>query len=147
MARVQHRCRSQPDYGPPSADDRGQFADGEPSNSQSQRRLVHVQLGHPARAGLHPGCVVDQGSPLRRAAERFQGSATTAARFPIAVLVSSRAVLPSAHASDICLSGVAALLTVVHMAGRLFRPAEERARLGIDSIGCWSCTSSGSSGW
>jgi len=43
-------------------------------------------------------------------------------------------VLPNAHASDIYLTGLGALLTVVYMAGLLFRPAKEHARLGIDSI-------------
>lgn len=52
----------------------------------------------------------------------------------LAVLVSGNSVLPNAHASDIYLTGLGALLTVVYMAGLLFRPAKEHARLGIDSI-------------
>ena len=65
----------------------------------------------------------------------------------LAVLVSGEAVLSNAHASDIYLTGLGALLTGVYMAGLLFRPAKERARLSLDSIVCWSCTSSASSSW
>ncbi len=43
-------------------------------------------------------------------------------------------VLPNAHASDIYLTGLDALLTIVYMAGLLFQPAKEHARPGIDSI-------------
>jgi cation:H+ antiporter len=67
--------------------------------------------------------------------------------FLLAILVSSEAVLSNAHASDIYLIGLGGQLTVVYMAGLLFRPAKERARLGIDNLRCWSCTSSGSSVW
>ncbi|MGI8816239.1 MAG: hypothetical protein ACR2G2_13445, partial [Pseudonocardia sp.] len=52
----------------------------------------------------------------------------------LAVLVSGKAVLPNAHASDIYLTGLGGLLTIVYMAGLLFRPAKQHARLGIDSI-------------
>jgi len=56
-------------------------------------------------------------------------------------------LLSNAHASDIYLTGLGGLLTFVHLAGLLFRPAKERARLGIDSTGCWPCTSAEWSGW
>lgn len=64
----------------------------------------------------------------------FGGNAFLPVLFLLAVLVSGRAVLPNAHASDIYLTGLGALLTVVYMTGLLFRPAREHARLGIDSI-------------
>ena len=51
----------------------------------------------------------------------------------LATVVSGRAVLPNAHASDIYLTGLGALLTVIYMAG-LFRPRHQHARLGVDSI-------------
>ena len=54
--------------------------------------------------------------------------------FLLAVLVSGKSVLPDAHASDIYLTGLGALLTVIYMAGLLFRPAKNHARMGIDSI-------------
>ena len=64
----------------------------------------------------------------------FGGNAFLPVLFLLAVLVSGKAVLPNAHAADIYLTGLGALLTVVYMAGLLFRPAKEHARLGIDSI-------------
>ena len=64
----------------------------------------------------------------------FGGNAFLPVLFLLAVLVSGKAVLPNAHASDIYLTGLGALLTVVYMAGLLFRPAKQHARLGIDSI-------------
>jgi len=54
--------------------------------------------------------------------------------FLLAVLVSGKAVLPNAHAADIYLTGLGALRTIVYMAGLIFRPAKEHARLGSDSI-------------
>ncbi|MGB9376673.1 MAG: sodium:calcium antiporter [Mycobacteriales bacterium] len=62
------------------------------------------------------------------------GNAFLPVLFLLAVLVSGKSVLSNAHASDIYLTGLGALLTVVYMAGLLFRPAKEHARLGIDSI-------------
>ena len=64
----------------------------------------------------------------------FGGNAFLPVLFLLAVLVSGKAVLPNAHAADIYLTGLAALLTIVYMAGLVFRPAKEHARLGIDSI-------------
>jgi cation:H+ antiporter len=64
----------------------------------------------------------------------FGGNAFLPVLFLLAVLVSGQAVLPNAHASDIYLTGLGALLTVIYMAGLLFRPTKEHARLGIDSI-------------
>jgi len=64
----------------------------------------------------------------------FGGNAFLPVLFLLAVLVSGKAVLPNAHASDIYLTGLGALLTIIYMAGLLFRPAKQHARLGIDSI-------------
>ncbi|MDO5734853.1 MAG: hypothetical protein Q4P15_00095 [Propionibacteriaceae bacterium] len=64
----------------------------------------------------------------------FGGNAFLPVLFLLAVVVSGKPVLPNAHASDIYLTGLGALLTVVYMAGLIFRPAKEHARLGIDSI-------------
>ncbi len=52
----------------------------------------------------------------------------------LAVLVSGKAVLPNAHTSDIYLTGLGALLTIVYMAGLIFRPTRQVCRMGIDSI-------------
>ncbi len=64
----------------------------------------------------------------------FGGNAFLPVLFLLAVLVSGKSVLPHAHASDIYLTGLGALLTVVYIAGLLFRPAKQHAGLGIDSI-------------
>jgi cation:H+ antiporter len=64
----------------------------------------------------------------------FGGNAFLPVLFLLAVLVSGRSVLPNAHASDIYLTGLGGLLTIIYMAGLLFRPAKEHARLGVDSI-------------
>lgn len=54
--------------------------------------------------------------------------------FLLATVISGKAILPHAHPSDLYLTALAALLTLIYMAGLLFRPAKEHARLGIDSI-------------
>jgi cation:H+ antiporter len=64
----------------------------------------------------------------------FGGNAFLPVLFLLAAVVSGKAVLPNAHASDIYLTGLGGLLTIVYMGGLLFRPAKEHARLGIDSI-------------
>lgn len=53
--------------------------------------------------------------------------------FLLATLLSGRAVLPGAQHSDIHLTAVAMLLTVVYATGLLFRPRRRIARLGLDS--------------
>jgi cation:H+ antiporter len=52
----------------------------------------------------------------------------------VATLLSGRAVLPHAHDTDIYLTAVGALLTMVYIAGLLFRPARRIAGMGIDSL-------------
>ncbi len=64
----------------------------------------------------------------------FGGNAFLPVLFLLAVLVSGKAVLPNAHPSDIYLTGLGALLTVVYMTGLVFRPSKQHARLGLDSI-------------
>ncbi len=54
--------------------------------------------------------------------------------FLLAALVSGNAVLPNAHASDIYLTGLGGLLTLVYVAGLNFRPSKNHFRMGIDSI-------------
>jgi cation:H+ antiporter len=64
----------------------------------------------------------------------FGGNAFLPVLFLLATLVSGKAVLPDAHASDLYLTGLGALLTLIYLGGLLFRPAKEHARMGIDSI-------------
>jgi len=64
----------------------------------------------------------------------FGGNAFLPVLFLPATLIAGRAVLPAAGRSDIYLTALGALLTIVYMAGLLFRPKRNHARLGADSI-------------
>jgi cation:H+ antiporter len=64
----------------------------------------------------------------------FGGNAFLPVLFLLATLVSGKAILPDAQASDLYLTALGALLTVVYMVGLLFRPSRQHARLGLDSI-------------
>lgn len=64
----------------------------------------------------------------------FGGNAFLPVLFVLVTLISGKSVLPRAVASDIYLTALGALLTVVYLAGLIFRPQRERARLGPDSI-------------
>ena len=63
----------------------------------------------------------------------FGGNAFLPVLFLLASLLSGQAVLPSAHASDIYLTGLGALLTAVYITGLIFRPRRQIARMGLDS--------------
>jgi cation:H+ antiporter len=64
----------------------------------------------------------------------FGGNAFLPVLFLLATVISGKALLPNAHNSDLYLTALGALLTIIYMAGLLFRPAKQHARLGIDSI-------------
>ncbi len=64
----------------------------------------------------------------------FGGNAFLPVLFVLATLLSGKAVLPQAHATDIYLTALGMLLTLVYGAGLLFRPRRRIARLGIDSL-------------
>ena len=64
----------------------------------------------------------------------FGGNAFLPVLFLLASLISGEAVLPQAQASDIYLTALAVLLTLVYMAGLVFRPGRRVARMGIDSL-------------
>jgi cation:H+ antiporter len=64
----------------------------------------------------------------------FGGNAFLPVLFLVASLITGRAVLPQAQASDIYLTAVGALLTLTYMAGLLFRPGRRIARMGVDSL-------------
>jgi cation:H+ antiporter len=64
----------------------------------------------------------------------FGGNAFLPVLFLFATLLSGSAVLPLAHHSDIYLTALAGLLTVVYMAGLIFRPQRQWLRMGLDSI-------------
>jgi cation:H+ antiporter len=64
----------------------------------------------------------------------FGGNAFLPVLFLVATLVSGQAVLPQAQGSDIYLTALAILLTVVYMWGLLFRPQRQWLRMGPDSL-------------
>jgi cation:H+ antiporter len=64
----------------------------------------------------------------------FGGNAFLPVLFLVATVLSGQAVLPRAHHSDIYLTALGALLTVVYMVGLVFRPQRQRLRMGVDSL-------------
>jgi len=63
----------------------------------------------------------------------FGGNAFLPVLFLLATLLSGSAVLPSAHHTDIYLTALAGLLTVVYMVGLIFRPQRQFLQMGVDS--------------
>jgi cation:H+ antiporter len=63
----------------------------------------------------------------------FGGNAFLPVLFLPAGLISGRAVLPQAHATDIYLTGLGALLTAVYVVGLIFRPRRQLWVMGADS--------------
>jgi cation:H+ antiporter len=64
----------------------------------------------------------------------FGGNAFLPVLFLLATLISGKAVLPRAQDTDIYLTAVAMVLTLVYAAGLLFRPRHRIARMGVDSL-------------
>jgi cation:H+ antiporter len=63
----------------------------------------------------------------------FGGNAFLPTLFLLASFLAGSAVLPSANRTDVYLTGLGALLTVVYMIGLIFRPRRLFGVLGIDS--------------
>ena len=64
----------------------------------------------------------------------FGGNAFLPVLFLFATLISGQAVLPHAQPTDIYLTGVGMLLTLVYAAGLLFRPSRRVLGMGADSL-------------
>ncbi len=64
----------------------------------------------------------------------FGGNAFLPMLFLLATVLSGQAVLPRAHDTDIYLTALGALLTIVYMVGLVFRPQRQWLRMGVDSI-------------
>ncbi|MBT2566230.1 sodium:calcium antiporter [Arthrobacter sp. ISL-85] len=77
---------------------------------------------------------VRQGDYKLAVSDIFGGNAFLPVLFLLAVLISGKAVLPQAQATDIYLTALAVLLTVVYLLGLLFRPQRRIARMGTDSL-------------
>ena len=63
----------------------------------------------------------------------FGGNAFLPTLFLLAGLLSGQAVVTQAQSTDIFLTGLGALLSLVYMFGIVFRPSKTIARVGIDS--------------
>jgi len=64
----------------------------------------------------------------------FGGNAFLPVLFLVVTLISGKAVLPQLRASDIYLTALGGLLTVVYMVGLVFRPKRQILRMGVDSV-------------
>jgi cation:H+ antiporter len=64
----------------------------------------------------------------------FGGNAFLPVLFLLAALLSGEPVLPAAHDTDIYLTALGIILTVVYMAGLIFRPRRQYGRMGVDSV-------------
>ncbi len=64
----------------------------------------------------------------------FGGNAFLPVLFVLVTLISGKAVLPQAQASDIYLTALGGLLTVVYLLGLVFLPQRQILRMGIDSF-------------
>ncbi len=51
-----------------------------------------------------------------------------------ATIISGQAVLPQAHSSDVYLTALGVLLTIVYMCGLIFRPKRQFLGFGPDSL-------------
>ncbi|HEX7113147.1 MAG TPA: hypothetical protein VF216_11945 [Mizugakiibacter sp.] len=64
----------------------------------------------------------------------FGGNAFLPVLFLMATLLSGQAVLPNAKPTDLYLTGLGILLTVVYIAGLVIRPQRQLWRMGLDSF-------------
>jgi cation:H+ antiporter len=64
----------------------------------------------------------------------FGGNAFLPVLFLLATLITGKAVLPHAQATDIYLAALGILLTCVYTAGLIFRPGRRVLRMGVDSL-------------
>jgi cation:H+ antiporter len=77
---------------------------------------------------------VRRGDYQQAVSDIFGGNAFLPVLFLLATLLSGRAVLPLAQDTDVYLTALAALLTLVYMTGLVFRPGRRIGRMGADSL-------------
>jgi cation:H+ antiporter len=64
----------------------------------------------------------------------FGGNAFLPVLFMVATVISGKSVLPQAHKTDIYLTALAVLLTIIYICGLIFRPRKQLLWMGIDSF-------------
>jgi cation:H+ antiporter len=52
----------------------------------------------------------------------------------VATIISGKSAIPLAHKTDIYLTGLAILLTIIYICGLIFRPRKQLLWMGIDSF-------------
>jgi cation:H+ antiporter len=77
---------------------------------------------------------IRQGDENLAISDIFGGNAFLPVLFLLAGLISGKAVLPQAHSSDIYLTAVAIILSVIYALGLLFRPRRRVLGMGVDSL-------------
>ncbi len=77
---------------------------------------------------------VRQGDDQLAISDIFGGNAFLPVLFLLATLLSGNAVLPEAQDTDIYLTAVAMVLTLVYVVGLLFRPRRRVLGMGVDSL-------------
>lgn len=77
---------------------------------------------------------VKQGDYRLAVSDIFGGNAFLPVLFLVAVLISGQPVLPQAHNTDIYLTALAILLTLVYAMSLIFRPKRRIAGMGADSF-------------
>ena len=77
---------------------------------------------------------IKQGDDNLAMSDIFGGNAFLPVLFLVATVISGKAVLPSANATDIYLTAVGILLTLVYAIGLIFRPTRKIAGMGVDSV-------------
>ncbi|CAN5357836.1 sodium:calcium antiporter [soil metagenome] len=77
---------------------------------------------------------VRQGDDNLAMSDIFGGNAFLPVLFLVATVISGKAILPQADASDIYLTALAALLTLVYVVGIILRPAKRVLGMGVDSL-------------
>ena len=64
----------------------------------------------------------------------FGGNAFLPVLFIVATVISGNSALPQANKTDIYLTGIGILLTIIYICGLIFRPRKQLLRMGIDSF-------------
>lgn len=77
---------------------------------------------------------VRQGDDNLAISDIFGGNAFLPVLFLVATVISGRSILPRANPSDIYLTALAALLTLVYAVGLIFRPQRRVLGMGVDSL-------------
>jgi cation:H+ antiporter len=77
---------------------------------------------------------VKQGDDNLAVSDIFGGNAFLPVLFLVATLITGKAILPSAGASNVYLTALAMLLTLVYAIGLVFRPQRRVLGMGVDSL-------------